>query len=93
MQISDNELMQRIKNEDITAFDILVKRWEHRLYNFVYKVTNSKTGIAEKVENMKSANFDANIIQSERLPSLNNNKSLAIIASAQNKSGKSGYTK
>lgn len=38
MEISDHELMQRIKNEDITAFDILVKRWEHKLFNVVYKV-------------------------------------------------------
>ncbi len=39
MEISDHELMQRIKDKDMLAFDCLVKRWEHRLFNIVYKIT------------------------------------------------------
>jgi RNA polymerase sigma-70 factor (ECF subfamily) len=38
MEISDHELMQKIKDGNIPAFDTLVKRWEHRLYNVVYKI-------------------------------------------------------
>jgi len=38
MEISDHELMRRIKDGDVPAFDVLVRRWEHRLYNVVYKI-------------------------------------------------------
>lgn len=40
MEISDQELMQRIKDGDMLAFDCLVHRWEHRLFNIVFKITN-----------------------------------------------------
>ena len=38
MDFSDHELMQKIRDGNIPAFDTLVKRWEHRLYNVVYKI-------------------------------------------------------
>ena len=39
MQSSDEELMQNIKNGDMEAFDILVRRWENRLFNVIYRIT------------------------------------------------------
>ena len=39
MQPGDEELMQKVKNGDMDAFDILVRRWEHRLFNVIYKIT------------------------------------------------------
>ncbi len=39
MQHGDGELMQKIKGGDMRAFDILVRQWEHRLFNLVYKIT------------------------------------------------------
>ncbi|MFC1712971.1 RNA polymerase sigma factor [Candidatus Poribacteria bacterium] len=38
MQPGDEELMQKIKEGDIQAFDILVRRWEHRLFNVIHKI-------------------------------------------------------
>ena len=38
MQPGDEELMQKIKTGDMRAFDVLVRRWEHRLFNFIYKI-------------------------------------------------------
>ena len=38
MQNSDEELMQKVKKGDMEAFDILVRRWEHRLFNVIYKI-------------------------------------------------------
>lgn len=38
MEISDHELMRRVKDGDTPAFDVLVRKWEHRLYNVVYKI-------------------------------------------------------
>jgi RNA polymerase sigma-70 factor (ECF subfamily) len=41
MQTSDDELMQEVKRDNISAFDILVRRWEHKLFNFIYKITGN----------------------------------------------------
>jgi len=38
MQLGDEELMQKVKDGDMRAFDVLVRRWEHRLFNLVYKI-------------------------------------------------------
>jgi len=38
MQLGDEELMQKVKDGDVLAFDVLVRRWEHRLFNLVYKI-------------------------------------------------------
>jgi len=38
MQPSNDELMQRVKDGDMSAFDIIVRRWEYRLFNLVYKM-------------------------------------------------------
>jgi RNA polymerase sigma-70 factor (ECF subfamily) len=38
MEITDHELMRKIKDGDMPAFDTLVRRWEHRLYNVVCKI-------------------------------------------------------
>ena len=38
MQPGDGELMQRIKEGDMRAFDVLVRRWECRLFNLIYKI-------------------------------------------------------
>jgi RNA polymerase sigma-70 factor (ECF subfamily) len=38
MEITDHELMRKIKEGDMPAFDTLVRRWEHRLYNVVCKI-------------------------------------------------------
>ena len=38
MQPGDEELMQRIKEGDMRAFDLLVRRWEHRLLNLIHKI-------------------------------------------------------
>ena len=39
MQPGDEELMQKIKKGDVEAFDILVRRWENRLFNAIYRIT------------------------------------------------------
>jgi len=39
MQPGDEELMQKIKKGDAEAFDILVRRWENRLFNTIYRIT------------------------------------------------------
>ena len=39
MQPGDEVLMQRIKEGDMGAFDLLVRRWEHQLLNLIYKIT------------------------------------------------------
>ncbi len=38
MQPGDEELMQKIKGGDMQAFDLLVRRWEHRLLNLIHKI-------------------------------------------------------
>ena len=38
MQPGDEVLMQRIKEGDMGAFDLLVRRWEHQLLNLIYKI-------------------------------------------------------
>lgn len=38
MQPGDGELMQRIKEGDMHAFDVLVRRWEHQLFNLIYRI-------------------------------------------------------
>jgi RNA polymerase sigma-70 factor (ECF subfamily) len=38
MQLGDEELMQKVKKGDMRAFDVLVRRWEHRLFNLIYKI-------------------------------------------------------
>ena len=38
MQPGDEELMQRIKMGDMRAFDLLVRRWEHRLFGLIHKI-------------------------------------------------------
>jgi RNA polymerase sigma-70 factor (ECF subfamily) len=38
MQLSDEVLMQKVKEGDMRAFDVLVRRWEHRLFNLIYKI-------------------------------------------------------
>jgi len=39
MQPGDEELMQKIKKGDVEAFDILVRRWENRLFKVIYRIT------------------------------------------------------
>jgi RNA polymerase sigma-70 factor (ECF subfamily) len=39
MQPGDEELMQKVKKGDVEAFDILVRRWENRLFNVIYRIT------------------------------------------------------
>ncbi len=39
MQPGDEELMQKIKKGDVEVFDILVRRWENRLFNVIYRIT------------------------------------------------------
>jgi len=39
MQPGDEELMQKTKEGDMRAFDVLVRRWEHRLFNLIYRIT------------------------------------------------------
>ena len=38
MQPGDEELMRKVKEGDMSAFDVLVRRWEHRLFNLIYKI-------------------------------------------------------
>ena len=38
MQPGDEELMKRINEGDIQAFDLLVRRWEHRLFGVIHKI-------------------------------------------------------
>lgn len=38
MKPGDEILMQRIKKGDMVAFDVLVRRWEHLLFNLIYKI-------------------------------------------------------
>ena len=38
MQLGDEKLMQRVKRGDMRAFDVLVRRWEDRLFNLIYKI-------------------------------------------------------
>ena len=38
MQPGDEQLMQRVKGGDMRAFDLLVRRWEHQLFNLIYKI-------------------------------------------------------
>lgn len=38
MQPGDEVLMQRIKMGDIGAFDVLVRRWEHKLLNLIHRI-------------------------------------------------------
>jgi len=38
MQPGDEELMQKIKGGDMQAFDLLVNRWEHRVFNLIHKI-------------------------------------------------------
>jgi RNA polymerase sigma-70 factor (ECF subfamily) len=38
MQPGDEVLMQKVKEGDMRAFDVLVRRWEHRLFNLIYKI-------------------------------------------------------
>lgn len=37
--MDDDELMRRIANDDINAFDILVEKWERRVLNTIYRIT------------------------------------------------------
>ena len=36
-EIDDDQLMVKVKNGDISAFDTLVRKWEGNLYNFIYR--------------------------------------------------------
>ena len=38
MEPGDDELMQEVKKGDIRAFDLLVRRWEHRLFSLIYRI-------------------------------------------------------
>ena len=38
MQLDDGELMQKIMEGDMRAFDVLVRRWEHQLFNLIYRI-------------------------------------------------------
>lgn len=38
MRFSDEELMLQIKDGDTSAFDVMVRRWEHGLINFVFRI-------------------------------------------------------
>jgi RNA polymerase sigma-70 factor (ECF subfamily) len=38
MQPDDEKLMQKVKDGDMRAFDVLVRRWENRLFNLIYKI-------------------------------------------------------
>lgn len=38
MQPSDEKLMQKVKDGDMRSFDVLVRRWEDRLFNLIYKI-------------------------------------------------------
>jgi RNA polymerase sigma-70 factor (ECF subfamily) len=38
MQLGDGELMRKVKEGDMNAFDVLVRRWEHQLFNVIYKI-------------------------------------------------------
>ena len=41
-QESDRELIQRYRKGDIEAFDILIKRYEKPLFNFIYRLIGNK---------------------------------------------------
>lgn len=45
---SDENLVLRIKEGDISAFEILVRRYQKKLYLFVYRITED-SGLAEEV--------------------------------------------
>ena len=36
--ITDEELMMRVRDDDMDAYDVLVKRYEKRLLNFIYRL-------------------------------------------------------
>jgi len=38
MQPDDGELMQKVMEGDMRAFDVLVRRWEHQLFNLIYRI-------------------------------------------------------
>ena len=38
MQFSDEELMQQAKEGNSRAFDVLVRKWEHRVFNLIYRI-------------------------------------------------------
>lgn len=38
MQPCCDELMQRVKDGDMLAFDILVRKWQRQLFDFVYRI-------------------------------------------------------
>ena len=38
MEPGDEELMQKVKEGDMRAFDVLVRRWENPLFNLIYKI-------------------------------------------------------
>jgi RNA polymerase sigma-70 factor (ECF subfamily) len=42
-QLGDNRLMERVKTGDSTAFELLFKKYQHRLLNFFHKLCFSQT--------------------------------------------------
>ena len=38
MRLGDENLIQRVKDGDMNAFDVLIRRWEDRLFNLIYKI-------------------------------------------------------
>jgi len=49
----DNEdvgLVERLKNGDIRAFDILVKKYQRRLYSVIYNLTSNKEDTADLIQ-------------------------------------------